>query len=187
VIIGRRGFVGGLLSLLASPAVARAASLMPVSAANLGIVLPPWCPPGFVPEVGQMVKAAQLPGLFKKTDWFYPLYFGRKEARLPYNVVRPEPMQGHPRAYSHVDNLTRLPVAKLESRVCVGLVATAPQTSANGRVLRPGWRTNILVSPEDFAKSYPDVGPGPVNQPAVAFDAYEADPWPAPLTPVSAT
>lgn len=134
MIIGRRGFVGGLLSLLASPAIVRAASLMPVKAIDLGIMLPSWCPPGFVPKVGQTISASQFPGLFNKTDWFYPPYMGRKKAELPVVVI-----------------------PNGDERVCVELLASDPQIAPNGRVLKPGWSVKAMVDSAEFAKSYPDV------------------------------
>jgi hypothetical protein len=175
----RRTFLklfGGLLALVATKPVADAIAAPAQPSPPLehfAIVLPPWCPQGFVPEVGQTISARQFPALFERDGKFWPPYHGKQFATLPYNVTWPD--LSKPWAHGYQDRLTRVARFKPDDRVMVGLVATMVQIASNGRRLKPGWGVSILVPPEDFLRAYFDAGPqGPVaNSVMEYFDGYE--------------
>lgn len=146
------------------------------------VVLPKWCPKGWVPEVGQTISARQFPELFtvvargdKLNRKFYPPYHGCRNATLPVNVKWPD--LDDMRSYGFQDSLTNIKRNRPEDRVMVGMTATEPMRGANGKVALPGWSLVTLVRPEDFSEAYPNSKPyfkPPQQRPqALRFDDQE--------------
>lgn len=166
-MFSRRGILGlfsGLFSWFAVKKVT-AAKPEPITAltphpAEGYIQIPDWCPPGWIPTLGQSISKEQFPHLFGATIhkrkngslfWYKPPFHGLEIAPLPdRSPVIPTDLQ----AYGWQDRLTQSPRKEPDTRVAVHLIAAQPQVWPNGKVSQAGFHTTILVERSQFEAFY---------------------------------
>jgi hypothetical protein len=177
----RRTFLKGLASLfsflLPSKIVAALPRPEPDAQPPGFIDLPDWCPPGWVPQLGQIITKEQFPFLFDaepgvpqrgRRRYLSP-FFGKTEAGL--NNVWPH-LANEIRRSGYQDHYTRIMRTGPDNRVPVALMATRAQCNACGKVFPAGFQFTILVEQEDFEKFYGPLEPGPKNAYGADFQAF---------------
>jgi len=162
----RRGFLTGLGSLLLSPAIVKASSLMPLRGVVMlpAMTIPSWCPPGWAPASGHLVDRFQFPELH---EWFkrtrqngahlssqFRLPGSNFEMSTPgFNAPIKETMELHDGQRLEYLNGVSNPC---NETIEVPLVAVKPMLRANGTVAQPGMTVNYMVNAEAIRASNPE-------------------------------
>lgn len=177
-MFSRRGILGlfsGLLSWFAAKKVVVAESTVtavtphPVEGY---IQLPDWCPPGWVPLMGQNISKEQFPHLFEikklpNGHRYLPPFHGLEIGPLPF---RPPTVPTELQAYGWVDRLTKLPRKEADTRILVHCMAANPQIASNKRIYEPGFCTAMVIERKQFEDFY-----GPIEKSSVGlfYNGYQ--------------
>jgi hypothetical protein len=164
---GVAAFFGALVAPSAAPAIARPVLTEP-EGLSAKVVLPEWCPAGWVPCAGQEVNHKQFPRLFYDSVMpngrhFVARYKGKFVAQLPYEINWPEARRDIER-YGYMDHLTQVICSEMDNRVRLSLMATEPQRWANGRYAAPGFLAELILEREQVAAYYSALPLGAIVQ-----------------------
>jgi hypothetical protein len=160
---GFAALVGVLVGPQAAPAAPRPVPVEP-EGLSAEVVLPDWCPAGWVPCAGQEINHKQFPRLFYDSvrpngRRFVARYKGKFVAQLPYEIHWPEERRDIER-YGYMDRFTQVIRPDMDNRVRISIMATEPQRWANGRWAAPGFLMELILMPEQVLDHYPSIPPG---------------------------
>jgi hypothetical protein len=145
-MISRRGVLTGLI---AAPLVAKTGILMPLRGDKLpgvvqDIVIPDWCPPGWVPADGWTVSKYQFPELHA---WMAKVRQGGAERSANFSL----PVSGHNMkwytSYEASDSLDDRFQVKRRPFDTVTLVSTVPMRRPSGQLCQPGMLCSYQIIP----------------------------------------